>query len=190
MTNTFGDRYLFPVNREAFNRVGAETIFSKQFSCVLEQENALHVFVGLDSGLLLNFFNQKKLPKSSCLVFVELPEILVRLKEEGLLNNLAEQILCTDSRDFLAKLGNGEFRQYFYLDRVQLWQSVAAKDAHIPEYLELHTLVRDSISELLYEIRTGINTQMFIQRQLNNLADNRIHAHHLDGLFKEKLLSS
>ena len=186
LTNSFGDRYLYSVNREAFNRVGAETIFRQRFNQVLEQKNTLHVFVGLDSGLLLEFVRKEKLPEGVHCLFVELPEVLGRLKEEGCLDNLGDQISCSLSEDFLARLKSGAFREYFSLDRVQLWQSLAAEDAHLPEYVELQTLTRDKFTEAHYQFLTTVNKRMFIQRQFDNLADNRINASVLNGHFNGK----
>lgn len=186
LTNDFGDRYLYPVNRDVFNKVGAETIFQKHFSSVLQLENTLHVFIGLDSGLLLEFLQKKQLPKGCHCLLVELPEILNRLHKEGHLTELTEQITCCDHETFLSRFEKGDFRQYFYLDRVQIRKSLAAEDAHLPEYHALHSLAEDRISQMRWDVRTSINTSIYFEEQLKNLPENRIHARSLKGIFQGK----
>ncbi len=186
LTNTFGDRYLYPINREGFNRVGSEILYRQRYSHSLSLEKTLHIIIGLDSGLLLNYVQKQTPPAGSHFLFVELPEVLDRLQSEGLLDSPEDHISYISGPDFLDKLQTLEFREYFYLDRVQLWQSMGAEDAHLPEYLELYWTARDQLEYLAWDIKSSLGTQAFIERQLENLAENRVSAECLNGLFKGK----
>jgi hypothetical protein len=186
VTNTFGDRYLYPVNREAFNKVGAEALYRQRFGQNLDRENTLYVVVGLDSGLLLDFVRKQTIPRGSHFIFVELPEVLDRLGKERLLPGPEEPVTCLSGSEFLAQLQAMEFRNYFYLDRVQLWQSVAADDAHLTGYLELYWTVRDKLENQAWEVKSSLGTRAFMEKQLDNLPENRVSGQCLDGLFTGK----
>ena len=186
LTNTFGDRYLYPINREAFNKVGTEILYRQRYSHSLSLEKTLHIIIGLDSGLLLDYVQAQTPPTGSHFLFVELPEVLARLKSEGLLDNQEDHISYISGPEFLDKLQTLEFREYFYLDQVQLWQSMGAEDAHLPAYLDLYWTARDQLEYLAWDIKSSLGTQAFIERQLENLAENRNSAQCLKGLFKGK----
>ena len=52
ITNGFGDELLYEVNRNTFNRLGANALYAQQYGKSLRQEDTLYVVVGTDSGLL------------------------------------------------------------------------------------------------------------------------------------------
>lgn len=186
LSNSFGDRYLYPINREAFNKVGSETIYQQRFGKIQLCENSLHVIVGLDSGLLLNYIRNWHPKKGARVVFLELPEILEKLQAEGLLEELEDHISCISRTEFFTQLKALKYREYFFLNQVSLWKSIAAEDAHLPEYLELYWETRDALERRDWEVKSTVCNQIFIQRQLENLADNRFSADCLQKLFPGK----
>lgn len=186
LANIFGDRYLYPINREAFNKVGSEILYRQRYSHSFALEKTLHIIIGLDSGLLLNHVRAQTPPTGSHFLFVELPEVLERLQSEGLLDNLDDHISCIPGPEFLDTLKTLEFREYFYLDQVQLWQSMGAVDAHMPAYLELYWTAREQLEYLAWNISSSLGNQVFIERQLENLAENRDSVQCLKGLFRGK----
>lgn len=186
LTNDFGDRYLYPVNRESFNRVGAETLLRQRFGQAFSADNALHILIGLDSGCLLKFIRDKKASRGTHFLIVDLPEVLARLAAEGMLENLPDHISCHTMPEFLAELESPDFRSYFYQDRVYLWKSLAAEDSHLMEYLELYSTAQELLTQKLWAVRSAIDTQVFIQRQMDNLPENQVHVQCLDNLFPGK----
>ena len=55
LTNTFGDRYLFSVNHNTLNQLGAAHLHRERFSEHLKKTNTLFIVIGSDSGTLLPF---------------------------------------------------------------------------------------------------------------------------------------
>jgi len=53
LTNDFGDRYLYAVNRNAFNRIGSDALYRTHFGERLSAEYQFTIIIGTDSGMLV-----------------------------------------------------------------------------------------------------------------------------------------
>lgn len=184
--NEFGDRYLYPVNRDCFRRTGSHSLYKKHFGDGLFRENSLHILIGSDSGLLLNYLRKQGLPEGSRYVLVELPMVLNRLQREGLLDPLPERMACV-APDRMAEVAETfQFRNYLYTGKINIWKSLSAHDAFLPEYAELYWSTCDFVETIAWQIRAQLGTQEFIRRHLENLPDNRTPAICLKNLFPGK----
>lgn len=186
LTNSFGDRYLYPVNREVFRNIGAHTRHRNFFGNALYKPATLNVLVGTDSGLLLRFLTAGELPEGSRYVFLELPEVIECLEAEGVLDNLSARIACIPFDRLETISESFQFKNYLYAGDINIWKSFAALDAFIPEYADLYLATRNYIEAFAWKIRVELGNKDFIERQMENLADNRISARHLKGLFPGK----
>jgi len=186
LVNEYGDRYLYPINRDTFRRIGAHTLYQKQFGDGLFREKTLHIIVGTDSGLLLTYLLKIGLPKGSRYLFVELPQVLERLNEEGLLSGLDERIACSCEQNLQNNLVRFQVSNYLYTERINIWKSFAGSDAFLHEYPVLYWSVRNTVDAIAWQTKVELGSQVFIQRQLENLADNRVSAACLKGIFAGK----
>jgi tetratricopeptide (TPR) repeat protein len=186
ISNEFGDRYLYPVNRDTFKSTGAYLRFKKQFNEDLFQENTLHILVGTDSGLLLQYIRTVGIPPTSRYLFIELPHVLQRLQQEGLLDDMHERVLCISAEELNTAAEKFEFANYLYTERINIWKSFAVLDAFLQEYAELHWTTRDFIEIFAWRIKTQLGNQIFMKRQLENLGENRTTAACLKNLFPGK----
>lgn len=186
ITNDFGDRYLYPVNRDAFRTVGAYTRYKTYFADELFTSQTLHILVGTDSGLLLRYLKQVGVPDGSCYLFVELPSVVNSLKNEGLLDQLDERIACIPIEQIQTVVDRFQFQNYLYTEKFNVWKSFSAIDAFLPEYAELYWGTRNFIDVFAWKIRVQMGNQIFVARQLENLSDNRIPATCLKNLFPGK----
>ncbi len=186
LINAYGDRYLYEINRNAFNKVGARTLYRERFGDVFSQESMLNIIVGTDSGLLLEYLGTQKLPEDSRYLFVELPEVQDALTSAGPLEGLSEQVSCVAPRDWRECAKDLKIIDYFYLGRVNLLYSFAADDGHYPGYLELGWTLRNELEQFHWEVNASLGGEEFILRQLDNLAENRVPAIVMKSLFLGK----
>lgn len=186
VSNNFGDRYLFPVNRDSFRSIGAYSIFKKQYGEDLRAEKTLHIVIGTDSGLLPEYIYKNGLPESSRYVFVELPSVIARLRNSGFLQDLPDRIHCITMNQLQAVSKKYEFQNYLYTEKINIWKSMAALDAFLPEYTELYWETRDYIEAFAWQLKIQLGNRDFIIRQLENLDENRVSATCLQNLFQGK----
>lgn len=179
--NRFGDRYLINVNRERFDKLGAEVVFAQQFGKGLFEENTLYVILGSDSGLLPHYIAHKGIPDGSRYLFVELPEVLECIPREEV-----EKIVYTTPDRCVQTARTLSGNEYIFIDGVRLLSSCAAEDAFWEPYRDSGRLVRQSFNRYLWEVRGSLGSEVFIRRQLENLGENRISAQVLSGLFLGK----
>lgn len=170
--NSFGDRYLYPVNRESFNRLGSSAVFQAYFGERLFAENTLHIVVGTDSGLLLRYIAGRGVPLGSRYLFIELPELLSRLHQEGLTELLGDKACCTPPDCWVKEAAAFKLNEYFYINSVEFWQSLGARDANLAYYTELVWAVDAELARLHWLGVVALGNEGFIQCQLANLADN------------------
>jgi len=188
LTNKFGDRYLYSINRSAFNHSGSQFVYQSRFPKVLKKEDSLYIAIGTDSGLLLEYIKTKTISEGSRILCVELPDILLRLKNEGLLEILDERITCISLAEFTRVEADSSFKmaEYFMLGNVELLMSLAASDAFAPEYRELAWDVQQILNQKNWAISSTLGSEAFIKTQLMNVADNRFSAACFNNIFAGK----
>ena len=188
LTNKFGDRYLYSINRSVFNHLGSLSVYQNRFPDLLEKEEFLYILVGTDSGLFLQHIKSKRIPDGSKILCIELPEILLRLKDEGVLQNLDKRIQCISLSELSQVGADSELRMddYFTLGHVDLHLSFAAADAFAPEYKELAWNVQQLLDQKKYSIGARINCEIFVKTQLMNVAENCFSAAVFNHVFDGK----
>lgn len=181
--NSFGDTFLFNLNRHNFDKVSAITLFETKFGEVLFNENTLYVIVGTDSGLLTKYLQNKVIPKGSRYIFIEPESVLMALREHGLLAEQNERILYISLQDWSYAIRNFKIADYFYINAVRSFNAFCAQDDFINEYAELSWTVVETLAQLNWENNTAIGQEAFIDRQIKNIADNKLPAKLLQHAF-------
>ncbi|MEO5332481.1 MAG: DUF115 domain-containing protein [Magnetococcus sp. YQC-5] len=183
--NRFGERYLPTVNQEAFSRVGSANLFGQQFTDIFTKEESLYLVVGTDSGLLVNWILQKKIPAGSRFVFLEFPELIQRFMDEEILpKELPPQVILTPGDAWMDKTEQFALKDYFYLDHVYLVQSLAVVDGVHDGYVAMYNDLEKNLGQYRLELGQEIGNRIFMMKGLENLAENRIPASILQGTFK------
>lgn len=182
--NQFGDKFLFNLNRHGFDKVSADALFETKFGEALFNENTLHVIVGTDSGLLLKYLQNKTIPKGARYLFIEPESVLTELHEHDMLMVENERILCISLKDWSAAVRGFKISDYFYINAVRSFNAFCAQDDFINEYAELSWNVVDALAQLNWENNTAIGQEAFIDRQIKNIAENRLPAKLLQHAFK------
>lgn len=183
--NSFGEKFLFNLNRHNFDKVNSIALFDTKFGETLFNENTLYVIVGTDSGLLLKYLQNKAIPKGSRYIFIEPESVLTALKEYGLIvpAEQHERILCVSLHDWAFAIRNFKIADYFYINAVRSFNAFCAQDDFINEYAELSWNIVEVLAQLNWENNTAIGQEAFIDRQIKNIADNRLPAKLLQQAF-------
>lgn len=185
LTNGFGDRYLYGINRDVFNDIGSANLFRRQLEDLL-LEDRFHIVIGTDSGLLLQYVLNTGVPQGARYLFIEHPEVLASLEEELDLQILGDDIICTTYDQYQEQAVAWNISSYIFIGQVLLHQSIAAQDDFPGIYQELIWNVRKEIKQFVWQINLSLGSEVFIQKQFDNLAENRLPAKLLQGLFPGK----
>ncbi|ABQ28234.1 6-hydroxymethylpterin diphosphokinase MptE-like protein [Geotalea uraniireducens] len=175
LTNSFGDRYLYSVNRNAFNDLGSETLYENTYGEKLFAEYKLNIVLGTDSGLLIKHVLEKGIPAGSRYIFVELDGVVAALRAEGCLDDLPSTIAIVSPEEWLSRATEFNLENYLYLNALLFHESVGAADAHRTEYLEWAWNINLKLQELFYHVWVSLGDSVFTFRQFENLAENRLH---------------
>ncbi len=186
LINSFGDRYLYEVNGSAFDKVGSEVSFSKHYGKELFEENSLYVIVGSDSGLLPQYLVKQGLPEGSYYIFIEVSAVLTRLKTNIPEDGFHKKIMMTTAEEWLLCANEIEYKNFIYLGNLKLSLSFAAADGRYSEYLVLSNQIQEELEKIKWSANAELGAEVFNQRQLENLPENRISAVHLQGIFDGK----
>jgi len=187
ITNSFGDRYLYSVNRNTFNNVGSDTLYNICYGDTLFRKYHLHIIIGTDSGLFINYVLKHDVPPGSRFLFIELDEVYQVLEEEGVLNDLPDHVMVSTKERWTEDALLFKIDDYIYIESALLHESLAAADAYLIEYRELLWTINLDFASLVYNIRVAVGNAVFIQRQLENLTENRLNfSKHLEDRFKGK----
>lgn len=182
--NAFGDKYLFSVNRDVFDRIGAAGVFKTHFAESLSKENTLYVVVGTDSGLMPKYIAEKGNPTGSRYIFLELPIILDALIKEGVLDLENEHHAYITLDQWHKVSADFKIVDYFYIEGVAFLRSFAAQDAHFADYAELSWQLDEKLQQLRWDVSAQLGHETFIDCQLHNLAENILPATPLKGVFQ------
>ena len=172
ISNQFGDRYFYEVNRDLFERESASARLDREFRERFMREDTLHICIGSDSGTLIQFLSELELPLGSRFVFVETEDLYQPVKELVSKHLESESIwLVTESglKDALAEL---PLDDYFYVDGVRVLRSLSAEYSHVEEYRSLYWDIDTIIKDRGWNTITRVGMEPFLRLQLENCADS------------------
>ncbi len=172
VTNRFGDRYFYDVNRKTFDKIGASAVFSQHFGGLFSTEDALFVIIGTDSGLLPQWIAQQGPAAGTRYLFVEPDDIADRLEVGGPCQALGEQFAVCTPQQWQQTTERFCFDDYAYLGRIQVVQSIGAADAYVGEYHDINKKIGQQVETACRYIQINLGNQVYIQRQIENIADN------------------
>jgi len=174
LVNNFGDRYLYQVNRNAFNSIGSDSLYASTYGESLFAEYQFNIIIGTDSGVLPNYVANKGIPAGSLYLFIELPEVIERLSAEGILEELPPEVIISPPETWQEIATNLQINEYVFIDSVKVHESIASSDANLPEYRDISWTINLDVRTLIQETHASINCTQYILRQMENLAENRI----------------
>ncbi len=184
LSNQFGDRYLHEINPYSFNQVGAAAVFKKTFAETFTDTDTFYIIAGTDSGLLIKYITETGIPEGSHFLFVELPEVIEQI--QPLLQKTDRKISVCNIDNWEEQALQSGFQGYLFASKVKTVKSVAVLEAHHPDYNKLFGRLQMEFSYQQYIAQTSLGSKIFVQRQLENLADNILPARLVQGWGKGK----
>lgn len=183
--NNYGDNYLFSVNRNNFSEIDYATQFNKEFHNTFQQKDTLYLIIGTDSGLMVKQLLKTPPEKGSAYVFIEFPDIIERVESQYDLSTQKRIIVTTEDKwqEDSLKIG---MDIYFLINRVKRIKSFAAQYNFLNEYIFLWQNIEANANHLAWQYQSQIGSKIFIQRQLENLAENHTPAIKLKDYFNGK----
>lgn len=184
-TNAYGEHYYPSVNHLAFAKSSSEDVFSPYYQRYLEEEEAVYIIVGTDSGLLKSYLETKRKHTFSHFVFIELSDVVDALNFEiDSYESIAEEEKKTWLFNEEFKFGqlNRAFGHYVIRRKIHLVKSLAVMDAEQGSpYAKLWEQCEVGFSHFM---RSEINSQsakVFEEQRILNLSHNLIPAIELDN---------
>ena len=170
-TNIFNERYLYRINRDTFSKLSATVIFDKAFKASLFNKDSLSIIIGTDSGLLPQYIYQQGIPSGSRYLFIEPEEILTELNQHHLIDPLDDKIIYSTYPQWQQLAEQLNLEQYAYIGTVQVFDAICTQNASLDEYAELSWQVNESLKTLCYQYSVRLSTEVFITKQLENVAE-------------------
>ncbi len=183
LNNRFGDRYLYEVNRGAFDQIGSDAVFRRHFGESLWDPDTLNVVIGSDSGLLPRYVLRHGIPSGSRFIFIEPAHLLAPIRGQLGEDALQDPLHMADPATWQSLGEQVHFEQYAFIEKIRVLPSVAAADAYLPEYRSLLLETQSLVQAYLWKVRASLGDQLFIQRQLENLLESQTPAAVLKGAF-------
>lgn len=185
VSNAFGERYLHTVNRTAFAAIGSQAVFRQHFGDRLGDEDTLNIVIGCDSGLLPEYLQHRGLPEGSRFLFIELPQVLPRVRERlaDLEPNPRIRIVAPEAWHRHAM--DFSLDSYAYINRLRVLNSVGAADAFLIDYRLLYRQVKADLDTWIWSLRSTLQSSHFIDRQLRNAPQAQIPAIRLKNSFTD-----
>lgn len=174
LINQFGDRYLYNVNRNAFNMIGADALYRSLIGDKLFDEYHLNIVIGTDSGIFPKYIAKNGIPAGARYIFVELPDVLEAVSREITLEDLPPEISVITLESLNEQAEKFDISEYVFLDAVRVQESVASSEANLAEYRELSWSVVQEFMDTRYRLLSSIYSSQFILRQLENLTESRL----------------
>ena len=187
LQNRFGEYYLPAINQEIFSLSGADSFYRRHFNKTLQNEDSIYLIVGTDSGRLVNWLITCGLAEGSRYLFIEFPSLVEQLqKSADLPQELPENLRICSPEDWLQQAEELALKDYCYLGNVLRVKSLAVVDAFFEGYLKLWTEFEERIGQYQMSVGQEIGSRIFLEKGLENLAENRTSARCLMDLFKGK----
>ena len=182
VSNTFGERYLFAVNRNVFEDTDANTVFRSHFGDSVLQQDTFYVIAGTDSGLLYHYIKTQGVPKGSRYLFVELPQVLVLLENLG----SSDELTITTGEDWLEQAQKMGAQKFAIQGRLIITRSLGVVHSHYQGYSPFWHQLKESLNAYSFTQKEVAANYAYVICQINNLAENQIPAIFLKNTFKGK----
>ncbi|WP_206484813.1 6-hydroxymethylpterin diphosphokinase MptE-like protein [Thalassotalea sp. G2M2-11] len=185
LKNAYEDRYLYSVNRNTFTKSKASEVFNKYFPKLLKEESTFYIFVGSDSGLLVNYLLENNLPAEVKFLFIELDKVFSTISSHIPKSNNKVQI--TDYANWLETARSMNIDAYIFKQKTRLIKSLCATDLFESHYFHLYQDIESKFQEYSFQLLSIIGGFEFIKNQLINVSENIIPATVLKNSLLDKV---
>lgn len=179
--NKFGESYFPEVNRLSFEKNASDDVLAPHYESLLNEEEALFIVVGSDSGLLYQYIQEHIRHKHSQFVFIDFDEVIEAAQLAGDNKEVWEGQVRLVNQDFELIRLTAEFNSYIMRRRIHLIKSLAVMDSEPnTPYADLWEQIEVKfVSYLRSEFNVQSN-KVFEEQRLLNAVDNWVPAVEID----------
>jgi hypothetical protein len=171
----FGEYYLPSVNRSQFEKLDSKTSYDAKYKKSFNQENTLHVIIGMDSGLLANYVLEMGVAEGSRFIFVELDAVLSLLQID-IPDEFKNTLYICNADEFTELLQEQTNELYVIKDCCSLYRSLGATSSHLADYTLLSNNIEKIVQNTSFESEVSFSQKIFVKTQLENIIENRLPA--------------
>ncbi len=168
----FGEYYLPSVNRNTFEKVDSTTAFKQKFKQEIFKQDTLHIILGIDSGLLVNYILEAPLSEGSKYIFIELPAVLSMLNVD-IPEDKQDYIKVLDFEGFNDHIETAKDDLFLMKDQLKVTLSLSASTGVIEEYSELYNRVSHLLTSYIESLKANLQQKLFFTEQMYNVVENR-----------------
>ncbi|WP_108945074.1 6-hydroxymethylpterin diphosphokinase MptE-like protein [Shewanella halifaxensis] len=169
--NNFGEHYLPSVNRKSFERLDSKTVFKQTFKDQLFVEDCLHIIIGSDSGLLIDFIINSGMSSGSKYLIVE-PKVVLDILPPEILNKVPEQIKLIDIAELESLLSSDFCEMYLIKNQYMTHNSIASTLGVVEQYNTCIHNVQKQLKMHRFKMNCTFQNKVFLIQQLKNTPDN------------------
>lgn len=174
LTNQFGDQYLYSLNHNTLNQLGAARVHRKRMESHCAKENTLFIVIGTDSGTLLSFLAAEDIAAGTQFILLEPASAYTAIHTELAELTLPPHLHFSQDDQFNELAKRVGINRYFWAGEVVLVKSIAAEYGFLTEYHDLFLTIQNACKQQQWLISMKLQGQPFVHAQLRNLADNVI----------------
>ncbi len=172
ITNKFGEEYLYAINRGMFEQESAKERIAREFGKLLAREDSLIIFIGSDSGNIIRYVLDRDLPTGTRYIFVEPESILKQVAMVVDLSSVENRVWLVTPEQLKEAAQEASITSYMYVDGVFLKRCLSAEYGFFDQYRSEYWDADSYINDLRWNALASLGQDAFIQRQLQNCADN------------------
>ena len=147
--NSFGDRYLYDVNRSLFNQVGADNIFRRRFGeRLFDKRQPSPSSSARTPACCRATSSNRACRRFARYLFIELDQLLPMIGDAA--GELDEHIHLVGQNGLIDALKPANFADYANIGAVRLIESLGAADAFIGDYRDLVADIRRQLDGVLW----------------------------------------
>lgn len=185
-TNAFGESYLPHINGSVFAHGKAETVFCQRTDADLFREDHLHLVIGTDSGLLIDYIRGQGIPAGATYLFIEPPDLLPTIKSlQPAIQQQPPIGLCLPT-DWMLCAEPFDLETYVLKRQVLIHPCIATLDTAKDIYEPIVQKVYNELDAAAYTIKAPYAGGSMIEMKLANLSENIVPVNGLYNSFSGK----
>ncbi|WP_192021318.1 6-hydroxymethylpterin diphosphokinase MptE-like protein [Shewanella sp. WPAGA9] len=181
----FDEYYLPCINRNTFEKEDSITAFKKKYKQDIFKKDTLHVILGLDSGLLVNYILESPQVAGSKYIFVELPEVMSMLNID-IPEEQQHYLKVLSLEELNEHIESGEDDLFLIKDQIAITLSLAASAGVVEEYSGYYSQIYKLIKQQTTSHKANFTQKSFFVEQFFNVVENNQPASILKNQFAGK----
>lgn len=181
-----GEPYLYSISRDTFEKRNFADTFHAVYGDKLSEKDTLYIVLGTDGGLLVDYLLEKGLPYGSRYLFVELPHVIANIEAQLTFTKWDDKVAFCTIENWQQIAEQHKVHAYLFTEKIEYLKSISAIDGYDTRYYEVNDAINLTLASLKHKTIMSLSRRPFMERKLENLAENATPFATLEGKFKGK----